>query len=119
VLHEVKEIGLEELGPSLIVGLELLKQVQENIEANVRHVPHGVLERPHDRIHEDLELGGGDLEVRWQEKNTTNEKFSDWSHMITAVGDQQEEGKLGKDICTETKWEGRGYEDKLKREHFT
>ena len=61
MLHEVKEISLEKLWPSLLVGLELLQQMKENVQANLRHIAHGVFEGPHHRVHEDLELRSRDL----------------------------------------------------------
>ena len=50
MLHDVKEVGLEELRTGLVDG-KLLQQDQQNVEPDLGHVAHGVLEGPHDRVH--------------------------------------------------------------------
>ena len=72
MLHEVDEVGLEELGPDL-VHRELLEEEEENVESDLRHVPHGVLERPHDGVHQQLELRRRDLHQRYN-THTRREK---------------------------------------------
>ena len=64
MLHEVDEVGLEELGPDL-VHRELLEEEEENVESDLRHVPHGVFERPHNGVHQQLELCRRDLHQRY------------------------------------------------------
>lgn len=61
VLHEVDEVGLEELGPDL-VRCKLLQQEEQDVESNLSHVPHGVLEGPHNGVHQQLELCRGNLQ---------------------------------------------------------
>lgn len=61
MLHKVKKVGLEELGPCLRMRLELLQEVEENVETDLRHVAHGMLESPHHGVHEYLELRRRDL----------------------------------------------------------
>ncbi len=67
MLHDVQEVGLEELSPRL-VERKLLQQGQEDVEANVCHVSHGVLEGPDNGVHEELELRRRDQEVGWREE---------------------------------------------------
>lgn len=48
------------------MGCKLLQEIEEDIEANLCHVSHGVLEGPHHGVHEDLELRGRNLKVCWK-----------------------------------------------------
>lgn len=66
MLHEVEKIGAEELGACLLITGEFLEQVEQNVEANLRHIAHGVLEGPYHRVHQHFELGGRNLEESWR-----------------------------------------------------
>ena len=67
MLHEIEEVGVKELSPRLLVTGKLLEQVEEDVEAYLCHVSHGVFESPHYRVQEDLELRSWDLEEGWRE----------------------------------------------------
>ena len=63
MLHEVDEVGLEELGPDLVRS-ELLEEEEEDVEPYLCHVPHRVFERPHYGVHQEFELCWRDLQQR-------------------------------------------------------
>ena len=74
MLHEIQEVGVKELRPRLLIGSKLLEEVEENVESYLSHIPHGVLEGPHHRVHQYLELGGRNLEVCWWREGGQMEK---------------------------------------------
>ena len=66
MLHEVHEVRVEELSACLLVGSKLLQEAEQNVEPNLSHVPHCVLEGPYNRVHQNFELRSRDLEISWK-----------------------------------------------------
>lgn len=62
VLQDICVIHLVEVLCRLIVRHNVLQHVVHNIEPRVGHVAHGVFKGPDDRVEDELELGGGDVE---------------------------------------------------------
>jgi len=55
VLHDVKKVGLKELHPRFM-PCKLLQEGKEDVEPNIRHIPHCVLEGPYHRVQYQFEL---------------------------------------------------------------
>ena len=70
MLHQVEKVRVEELSACLLIGCKLLQQAEQDVEPNLSNIPHGVLECPHYRVHQHLELRSRDLEVRWRQSRT-------------------------------------------------
>ena len=69
VLDEINEVGLEELSADLVQS-KLLQQEEQDIQADLCHIAHRVLECPHNGVHEQLELGWRDLHQRCIDRHT-------------------------------------------------
>ena len=63
LLHELEVVGLVELG-GVVTAAEHEQQLEQQVEAGVRHIALGVAECPHDGIDDQLELARGHGEER-------------------------------------------------------
>ena len=65
MLQDVQEVGLVE-ALSDVFTVQVMQQCENCQQARLCHIAHGVLEGPHDGVHDQLELVWRDLEQRWE-----------------------------------------------------
>ena len=84
MLHEIDEVGLEELGAHLVSG-KLLEQLEQDIQPYLGHIAHGVLEGPHYGVHQELELRWRDLHQSYMDTHMLKNHTIALSNTYTCV----------------------------------